>query len=193
MPAPHMPTFHTLPGTQQAPTAAHARLGAGHGRQSGCSTPKTRLCPPTLTCSTRAQLSVPCAAPPAQAGGSKGSQGKHQSQDPPAPAPQPAGHGGWGHPAPRCPCPLPIQLGFPIHLCWDQRAAAGTLVPSAVGGCRRVYLTIKSSFHLLQQLRVLGGVGAGERWDLDRCVQGWDIPREGRGAGFERCPWAFPA
>lgn len=93
------------------------------------------------------------------------------------------------HPAPRFPCPLPLQLGFPIHLCWDQRAAAGTLVPSAVGGCRRVYLTIKSSFHLLQQLRVLGGAGARGERDPDRCggrLQGWarvgGETRRGRGA-----------
>lgn len=95
-----------------------------------------------------------------------------------------------GYPAPRFPCPLPLQLGFPIHLCWDQRAAAGTLVPSAVGGCRRVYLTIKSSFHLLQQLRVLGGAGAGGEGDQDRCggrLRGWGrvggVTPRGRGAG----------
>lgn len=69
------PPRHTRPHTRHPPQP-HPQLGAEHGRQRGCSTPKTQLCPPTLMCLSRAQLSVPCAAPPASGGQVKGVPGK---------------------------------------------------------------------------------------------------------------------
>uniref|UniRef100_A0A8C3H0R4 endothelin-converting enzyme 1 n=1 Tax=Corvus moneduloides TaxID=1196302 RepID=A0A8C3H0R4_CORMO len=155
------PPRHTRPHTRHPPQP-HPQLGAEHGRQRGCSTPKTQLCPPNpdVLESGTAQCPLRC-APRLRRAGQRGPRESTRAKIPLLlPNNLPEMEAG-GHPAPLFPCPLPVQLGFPIHFCWDQRAAAGTLVPSAVGGCRRVYLTIKSSFHLLQQFLVLRGVGAG--------------------------------
>lgn len=80
------PPRHTRPHTRHPPQP-HPRLGAGHGRQRGCSIPKTQFCPPAPMCLSRAQLSDPCAASPPQAGRSERGRGQHQSRHPPAPAP----------------------------------------------------------------------------------------------------------
>lgn len=108
-PALHPPR-HTRPHTRHAPQP-HPQLGAGHGRQRGCSTPKTQLCPPTLMCLSRAQLSVPCAAFPAQVKGVPGT-----ALEPRSPCSCPPACRRWrlgGRPAPRFPCPLPTPAWLP--------------------------------------------------------------------------------